>query len=253
MRTSLVQPETLLRWHRQGCAPVLEVQVQSSIFQTKDTRRNHGFDQGNGGAESACCELNGSVAHDSSWASASANALCKSTSGILAHQDGEDRTGPPSCRIMPKTSGRVIACRSQTSSFAHCLPSSLSMCTLVKSSMWVSTHLYDLLPTPGPPIPLREAIPCRQSPNCLMRDRDNKFGSCFARVATTSGITMLTTLYHAPRANAICERFLGSVRRGCLDHLFIFQEKQLHRVLHASVQSFNRARLHQTTDSRTVW
>jgi hypothetical protein len=60
----IVRPETLLQWHRQGCAPVLEVQVQSSIFQTKDTRRNRGFDQGNG-------ERNGSVANYSSWASAS--------------------------------------------------------------------------------------------------------------------------------------------------------------------------------------
>jgi putative transposase len=78
---------------------------------------------------------------------------------------------------------------------------------------------------------LREATPYGQSPNYLIRDRDNIFGSCFARVAATSGIKMLTTPYHAPRANAICERFLGSVRRECLDHLFILQEKQLHRVL----------------------
>ena len=42
-----------------------------------------------------------------------------------------------------------------------------------------------------------------------------------ARVAATSGIEMLKTPYHAPRANAICERFLLSVRRECLDHLFI--------------------------------
>ena len=56
-----------------------------------------------------------------------------------------------------------------------------------------------------------------------------------ARVAATSGIKMLTTPYHAPRANAICERFLGSVRRECLDHLFALHEKQLHRVLHAYV------------------
>ena len=56
---------------------------------------------------------------------------------------------------------------------------------------------------------------------------------------------MLTTPYHAPRANAICERFLSSVRRECLDHLFILQKKQLHRVLHAYVQYFNRARPHQ--------
>ena len=43
----------------------------------------------------------------------------------------------------------------------------------------------------------------------------------------------------------MCERFLGSVRRECLDHLFILHEKQLHRVLHASVQYFNQARPHQ--------
>jgi putative transposase len=66
-----------------------------------------------------------------------------------------------------------------------------------------------------------------------------------ARVAATSGIKMLTTPYHAKRPNAICERFLGSVRRECLDHLFILQEKQLGRVLHAYVQYFNQARPHQ--------
>jgi len=92
---------------------------------------------------------------------------------------------------------------------------------------------------------LREATPYGQSPNYLIRDRDGKFGSCFARVAATSGSKMLKTPYHAPRANAICERFLGSVRRECLDHLFIFQEKQLHRVLRAYVQYFNQARPHQ--------
>src|SRR5713226_6422038 len=80
-----------------------------------------------------------------------------------------------------------------------------------------------------------------------MRDRENKFGSCFARVAATSGIKMLTTPYHAPRANAICERFLGSVRRECLDHLLILHEKQLHRVLYAYVQYFNQAQPHQGT------
>jgi putative transposase len=61
----------------------------------------------------------------------------------------------------------------------------------------------------------------------------------------TSGIKMLTTPYHAPRANAICERFLSSVRRECLDHLLILHEKQLHRVLRAYVNYFNLARLHQ--------
>jgi putative transposase len=92
---------------------------------------------------------------------------------------------------------------------------------------------------------LREATAFGEGPKYLIRDRDGKFGPCFARVAATSGIQILKTPYHAPRANAICERLLGSVRRECLDHLFILHEKQLDRVLHAYVQYFNRARPHQ--------
>ena len=67
---------------------------------------------------------------------------------MLDHEDGEDRPGPPSCRTMRKICGPVTSCRSQTSSFAHCLLSSFSMCNLGESCMWVS---LDLRPTPGPP------------------------------------------------------------------------------------------------------
>ena len=92
---------------------------------------------------------------------------------------------------------------------------------------------------------LREATAYGVGPKYLIRDNDSKFGVTFARVAKTSGIKILKTPYHTPRANAICERFLGSVRRECLDHLFILQEKQLQRVLNAYVDFFNRARPHQ--------
>ena len=68
---------------------------------------------------------------------------------------------------------------------------------------------------------MREATPYGQTPKYLIRDHDSKFGPCFARVAATSGIRILKTPSHAPRANAICERFLGSVRRECLDHVLI--------------------------------
>jgi putative transposase len=55
---------------------------------------------------------------------------------------------------------------------------------------------------------LREATPYGQAPKYLIRDNDSKFGSCFARVAKTSSIKILKTPVHAPRANAVCERFL---------------------------------------------
>jgi putative transposase len=91
---------------------------------------------------------------------------------------------------------------------------------------------------------LREATAYGGGRNNLLRDNDRKFRVNFARVAGTSRIEMLKTPYHAPRANAICERFLGSVRRECLDHVLILHEKQLHRVLRAYAEYFNRARPH---------
>jgi transposase InsO family protein len=92
---------------------------------------------------------------------------------------------------------------------------------------------------------LREATPFGQAPKYLICDNDCKFGPCFARVATTSANEILKTPIHAPRANAICERFLRSVRQECLDHLLILHEKQFQRVLNAHVAYFNQARPHQ--------
>ena len=91
---------------------------------------------------------------------------------------------------------------------------------------------------------LREATAFGVGPKYLIRDNDGKFGVGFARVATTSRIEILKTPSYAPCANAICERFLGSVRRECLDHLFILHEKQLQRLLHAYLLYFNQARPH---------
>jgi putative transposase len=97
---------------------------------------------------------------------------------------------------------------------------------------------------------LREATAFGEGPKYLIRDNDSKFGTGFARIAKTSNIEILKTPSYAPRANAICERFLGSVRRECLDHLLILHEKQLHRVLNAYIHYFNRSRPHQGIKQR---
>ena len=77
------------------------------------------------------------------------------------------------------------------------------------------------------------------------RDNDGTYGTICDRVAEGSGIEIVRTPYRAPRANAICERFVGSVRRECLDHLLIFSDRPLHRVIKEYVAYFNRARPHQ--------
>jgi len=92
-------------------------------------------------------------------------------------------------------------------------------------------------------------------PKYLIRDNDGKFGVGFARVAQTGNIEILKTPYYAPRANAIYERFLGSVRRECLDHVLILHEKQLHRVPGAYrryAQPSQNASRDQAADSREI-
>ncbi len=92
---------------------------------------------------------------------------------------------------------------------------------------------------------LREATPFGDAPTYLIRDNDAKYGPRFTAVALGSGIDVLRTPIKAPRANAICERLLGSVRRECLDHIVAVSEEHLRRVLKEYATYFNHARPHQ--------
>jgi transposase InsO family protein len=94
---------------------------------------------------------------------------------------------------------------------------------------------------------LREATPFGHRPRYLIRDRDSKYGPAFRRVAAATGLEELRT---APRQNAVCERFLGSVRRECLDHLLVLGETHLRRVLRDYASYFNTERPHQGLQQR---
>jgi putative transposase len=98
---------------------------------------------------------------------------------------------------------------------------------------------------------LREATPFGEGPKYLIRDNDGKYAQQFTRVAAGSQIQVLRTPVRAPRANALCERFLGSVRRECLDHLLIVDQHHLHRVLKEYVRYFNHQRSYQGIQQTT--
>jgi putative transposase len=97
---------------------------------------------------------------------------------------------------------------------------------------------------------LREATPFGQHPKHLLRDNDSKYGPAFTQLAAATGIDEVRTAYRAPKEDAICERFLGSVRRECLDHLLILSEAQLRCVVREYVAYFNAARPHQGLQQR---
>jgi len=92
---------------------------------------------------------------------------------------------------------------------------------------------------------LREATPWGQRPKYLIRDRDDKYGSHFSALLKATGIKAIKTPKRSPRTNAVCERFIGSLKRECLDYMLILHCLQLHRLVREYVAYYNQARPHQ--------
>jgi len=84
-----------------------------------------------------------------------------------------------------------------------------------------------------------------KGPKYLIRDRDSKYARHFSKMAVSSGIKELKTPYRTPQANGICERFMGSLRRECMDHILIHEGRHLEQVVKEYTTYFNQERPHQ--------
>jgi transposase InsO family protein len=69
-------------------------------------------------------------------------------------------------------------------------------------------------------------------------------------VAESSGIEQLKTPFHAPKANATCERLIGSMKRECLDYFLIFNQYQLNQIVTSYADYYNQHRAHQGIEQR---
>jgi transposase InsO family protein len=78
-----------------------------------------------------------------------------------------------------------------------------------------------------------------------IRDRDSKYSAAFDEVLRSERIRTVKTPVRAPRANAIAERFLRTVRSECLDWLLILNRRHLERVLRIYVDHYNMQRPHR--------
>jgi putative transposase len=80
----------------------------------------------------------------------------------------------------------------------------------------------------------------------VIHDRDAKFCGPFDTIFASEGIRVIETPLRSPRANAIAERWVRSVRTECLDHLLVLGRKHLERVIHGYLAHYNAERPHRS-------
>ena len=86
----------------------------------------------------------------------------------------------------------------------------------------------------------------------LIRDRDRKFTAAFDQVLAGNGAPVIKTPVRSPQPNSFAELYVGTLRRECLDHLLIFGEEHLRRVLAEYAQHYNEHRPHQPREQRPL-
>ena len=84
----------------------------------------------------------------------------------------------------------------------------------------------------------------------LIRDRDSKFTCAFDEVFAGNGTRIIKTPVRSPRANSFAERYVGTLRRECLDHLLIHGEQHLRHILAEYAPHYNEHRPHQSREQR---
>ena len=102
-----------------------------------------------------------------------------------------------------------------------------------------------------------EAFPDDTTPQWLLRDRDSIYGDAFRRRVASMGITEAICSPASPWQNPYAERVIGSIRRECLDHVIVFGETHLRRLLSEYVAYYAGSRTHlglgkDTPDGRPI-
>ena len=104
---------------------------------------------------------------------------------------------------------------------------------------------------------LREAFPWESAPRYLLRDRDRVFGDDFAEQVKAMGIKQVLSAPRSPWQRAYVERLIGTIRRECLDHVIVFNDRSLCNHLRVFCDYYHRTRTHlalekDSPEARTV-
>ncbi len=91
---------------------------------------------------------------------------------------------------------------------------------------------------------ITEAFPWDSAPRYVIRDRDSVYGALVRARIKAMGIEEVVTAPRSPWQNPFVERAVGSIRRECLDHLIVIDERHLRRILESYFDYYHRSRTH---------
>ncbi|MGH9391194.1 MAG: integrase core domain-containing protein [Vicinamibacteria bacterium] len=103
--------------------------------------------------------------------------------------------------------------------------------TAIPSALWTAQQL-------------RKAFPWNSAPRFLLRDRDGIYGDAFVRTVEAMGIEQVRISPRSPWQSPYVERLIGSVRRECLDHVIVLNERHLSRILREYFAYYHSSRTH---------
>ena len=212
-----VRPETIRRWHRSLLArrwtyphrrpgrPATDAGVRALIVRL--ARENPGW--GYRRIQGELAGLGVRIAASTVWS-------ILQQAGIEPRRAGHRRHGGSSCEPRPAGSSPATS----SPSTPCCSGGSTCSC----SSRLATRQVY--------------LAGITANPTGAIHDRDSKFTAAFDEVFRSEGIRTIRTPVRAPRANAFIERWIGTVRRECLDRLLIVNRRHLERVLPVYIRHY---------------
>ena len=249
-RGSLVQPGTLLRWHR------------DLVRRRWTYARRAGRPGTQAGVVTLVCRL---ARENPTWGyrriegelATMGLAVGASTVWSILRRHGFDpaprRSGPTWSEFLRAQAKGIVAC------------DFFSVDTVLLRRLYVlvvielDTRLLHLAGVTANPVAawvtqqarnLSYELSERRPVKFLIRDRDAKFPDSFDEVFRADGIRIVRTPVRAPRANAICERVIGTLRRECLDRMLTLGRRHLEAVLTEYVDHYNAHRPHRSLGQR---
>ena len=153
------------------------------------------------------------------------------------------RAGAPSCATTRRTSQPWIC--------SWFRPSALTLLYVLVIVRLARRELVWFNVTPHPTAEwiarqITEAFPWSEAPRYLIRDQDRIYGAAIARRLRAMGIRDKPIAPGSPWQNAFAERLIGSIRRECVDHMVVFGEAHLRRVLNSYARNYNESRIHRS-------